>query len=143
MSEAPKHSVSVAGAIVRDDGRVLLVRRRDNGHWEPPGGVLDLEESIPEGLERELLEETGLHVQVDTLTGVYKNVARGIVALVFRCRPGGGGLAASAETDDFLWAHEQELDGLVQDVYAIRLRDALHYRGQPAVRTHDGIRVVA
>ena len=40
----PKHSVSVAGIVVDDHGRVLVIRRDDNGRWEPPGGVLELDE---------------------------------------------------------------------------------------------------
>ena len=42
MSPAPLHSVSVAAAVIDDHGRALAIRRRDNGHWEPPGGVLEL-----------------------------------------------------------------------------------------------------
>ena len=78
------HSVSVAAAVVEAD-RLLGVRRRDNGRWEPPGGVLELGETIHDGLVREVLEETGLVVEPDYLTGVYKNMRHGIVALVFRC----------------------------------------------------------
>jgi 8-oxo-dGTP diphosphatase len=143
MSQAPQHSVSVAAAVIRDDGRVLVVCRRDNGHWEPPGGILEIDESIPEGLAREVAEETGLNVELETLTGVYKNLARGIVALVFRCRPAGGTLATGAESADFLWATNEQLDGLMQPVYAIRLHDALCYTDRPAIRSHDGARVVA
>jgi 8-oxo-dGTP pyrophosphatase MutT (NUDIX family) len=54
-----RHSVSVAGVITDDDGRALLIRRRDTLHWEPPGGVLELDESIEAGLRREVREETG------------------------------------------------------------------------------------
>ncbi|MCX5074190.1 NUDIX domain-containing protein [Streptomyces sp. NBC_00513] len=43
-SEAP-HSVSVAGAVLREDGRLLAIRRADSGTWELPGGVLELSES--------------------------------------------------------------------------------------------------
>jgi 8-oxo-dGTP diphosphatase len=87
IGNTPRHSVSVAGVVVRDDGRVLVLQRRDNGHWEPPGGVLELAETFDEGVRREVAEETGVQVEVERLTGVYKNVKRGIVALVFRCRP--------------------------------------------------------
>ena len=87
MPNTPQHSVSVAGVVVNDDGEVLVIRRRDNGHWEPPGGVLELGETFEEGVRREVLEETGVLVRVDRLTGVYKNMKRGVVALVFRCTP--------------------------------------------------------
>jgi len=82
----PRHSVSVAGVITDGTGRALLVQRRDNQHWEPPGGILELEESIHDGLRREVLEETGLEIEPVVLTGVYKNMPRGIIALVFHCR---------------------------------------------------------
>ncbi len=60
VPDSAKHSVSVAAAVVDADGRILVIRRRDNGHWEPPGGVLELDETIEDGLRREVLEETGL-----------------------------------------------------------------------------------
>src|SRR3954469_9135931 len=86
VNETPRHSVSVAAAIFDESGEnVLLIKRRDNGHWEPPGGVLELNETIEEGLRREVREETGAEIEVGPLTGVYKNMNRGIVALVFNC----------------------------------------------------------
>jgi len=60
----PQHSVSVAGVVVRDDGRVLAIRRADNGTWEPPGGVLELSETLEDGVRREVYEETGVKVSV-------------------------------------------------------------------------------
>ena len=73
-SQPPRHSVSVSGVITDDHGRALLIQRRDNHHWEPPGGVLELDEAIEDGLRREVREETGLDIEPDTLTGVYKNM---------------------------------------------------------------------
>ena len=49
MADTPKHSVSVAGIVVDDQDRVLVIQRRDNGHWEPPGGVLELDEAPADG----------------------------------------------------------------------------------------------
>ena len=69
MSDMPKYSVSVAGIVVRDDGRILAVRRRDNHHWEPPGAALEPAETFDQGVRREVLEETGIEVQVERLTG--------------------------------------------------------------------------
>ena len=70
--EPATHSVSVAGVVIDEDGRVLVIERRDNGHWESPGGILELGETFEEGVRREVLEETGVQVSVGALTGVYK-----------------------------------------------------------------------
>jgi 8-oxo-dGTP diphosphatase len=47
------------------------------------------------------LPETGLDVEPDRLTGVYKNMVRGIVALVSRCKITGGQMSPTAETAAF------------------------------------------
>lgn len=142
VTDQPRHSVSVAGVIVDDAGRALLVRRRDNGHWEPPGGVLELDEDIEDGLRREVYEETGLFVQPSALTGVYKNIDRGIVALVFRCRVSGGALTLSDETAELRWATAAEAVSLTSQAYAVRITDALDQATPPAIRTHDGVKLV-
>ncbi|MFD3685759.1 NUDIX hydrolase [Nocardiopsis sp. NPDC058631] len=135
----PLHSVSVAGAVIREDGRMLAIQRRDNGTWEPPGGVLELDETPEDGVVREVLEETGVHVEVEQLTGVYKNMARGIVALVFRCKPSGGEESTTSEATSVEWLTPDEVKKQMREVYAVRLLDALE-PNIPHVRSHDGIR---
>ena len=138
----PRHSVSVSGVITDDHGRALLIQRRDNHHWEPPGGVLELDEAIEDGLRREVREETGLDIEPDTLTGVYKNMNRGIIALVFRCKVTGGELTANDEVTDFRWADESNIRQLASQAYAVRILDAVRASTAPAVRQHDGIRML-
>ncbi len=140
MTDSPLHSVSVAGVVVDDTGRALLIQRRDNGRWEPPGGILELDESIEEGVVREVREESGLTVAVERLTGVYKNTARGIVALVFRCHPLSGTATPTREAIAIQWAEADEVPSLADEVYAIRILDALHST-MPQIRTHDGHRI--
>ncbi|MDP2994329.1 MAG: NUDIX domain-containing protein, partial [Anaerolineales bacterium] len=53
--------------------KVLLTRRTDNGMWCLPGGMIEAGESVAEGCEREVWEETGLRVRVTRLTGVYSD----------------------------------------------------------------------
>ncbi|HEY0998346.1 MAG TPA: NUDIX hydrolase [Streptosporangiaceae bacterium] len=137
-----RHSVSVAGVITDDDGRALLVRRRDTLRWEPPGGVLELDESIEAGLRREVREETGLTIEPVALTGVYKNMSRGIVALVFRCNVVSGQLRLNDEVSRFQWATPAEVSALVDEAFAVRVLDALANRPVPAVRHHDGVNIV-
>lgn len=141
MTGSSQHSVSVAAVVVDDAGRALLVRRRDNGHWEPPGGVLEPDETIIEGLRREVAEETGLDVVVGDLTGVYKNMAHAIVALVFRCRVQGGSLRTNGEVSEFRWMSLDQVSAELDEAYAVRVVDAL--RGDAAaIRAHDGYRLL-
>ncbi len=57
---------------VLPDGRIVLVRRRDDGCWSLPGGIVEWGEDIPTTIRRELAEETGLElVAIGRLVGVY------------------------------------------------------------------------
>jgi 8-oxo-dGTP diphosphatase len=140
VSDTPKHSVSVTGIVVRDDGRVLAVCRRDNQHWEPPGGVLELHETFDQGVRREVLEETGVDVQVERLSGVYKNMPRGIVALVFRCSPVGGRPAPTNEASSVSWLTIEQIQQHMDPAYVIRVTDA--FADQASARVHDGVNLV-
>ncbi len=137
-----RHSVSVAGVIIDDQGRALLVQRRDNGHWEAPGGILELDEDITTGLRREVREETGLEVEPERLTGIYKNMPRGIVALVFRCRVIDGTLIETDESRDFRWVTADQVASLASEAFAIRVLDAMRTDGSTMIRQHDGVRLI-
>jgi 8-oxo-dGTP diphosphatase len=137
--ETPKHSVSVAGIVVDDQDRVLVIKRRDNGHWEPPGGVLELGETFEEGVKREVLEETGISVEVERLTGAYKNMNQGIVALVFRCRPDDYvHVKSSDEAESVRWVELDLATELMSEAYGVRVRDAFSASNARA-RAHDGV----
>lgn len=143
MSDTPRHSVSVAAAIFDDSGEnVLLIKRRDNGKWEPPGGVLELNETIEDGLRREVREETGAEIAIGPLTGVYKNMALGIVALVFRCRLASDPpVAASQEAVEVAWKDLHFVQLEMVQAYAIRVQDAAQSKVQ--VRVHDGVNLIS
>lgn len=138
---APTHSVSVAGVVVRNNGRVLAIQRRDNGRWEAPGGVLELGETFEQGVRREVREETGIAVEVDRLTGAYKNMPRGVVALVYRCHPAGGRATTTDESRRVEWLTVDDVQERMAPAYAIRVLDAL--TDNPASRAHDGVHLLA
>jgi len=141
-TQSPRHSVSVAGIVIDDHGRALLIRRLDSRRWEPPGGVLELGEGIHDGLRREVWEETGLAVEPIVLSGVYKNMPHAVIALVFLCKITGGALAINGEVSDFRWVTESETSRLMTEAYAVRVLDALHSEGPAAVRRHDGVHLL-
>lgn len=140
MGTAPKHSVSVAGVVIDGQDRVLTIQRQDNSHWEPPGGILELDESFEDGVRREVAEETGMTVRVERLTGVYKNVSRGIVALVFRCAPGPEQAHPTDEAKAVRWMTRDEVRESMDPAFAVRILDA--FGDAPSVRAHDGVNLL-
>jgi 8-oxo-dGTP diphosphatase len=142
VHETPRHSVSVSAVVVDQQDRVLLIRRHDNGEWQSPGGILELDEDIHAGLRREVLEETGYSVEPQRLTGVYKNMPRGVVALVFLCQVLHGDATPSEETSDVVWVPLREVQARMTDAFAVRVLDALTPTDSVAVRAHDGCRLI-
>jgi ADP-ribose pyrophosphatase YjhB (NUDIX family) len=105
--------------------------------------VVEANETIPDALQREILEETGIKIALPaTLTGVYKNMTGLIVSLVFRCEAIDGAPSTSDETRALRWVTRDEVADLADEAYAIRVLDALDGASPPAVRAHDGVRLI-
>lgn len=88
--------VGVAVIGLTPDGSIVLVRRRDNGQWSLPGGLVDWGETIAQAASREFKEETGFTLKTITrLVGVYSQPHRDprihsvCVTLVAEVIPGG------------------------------------------------------
>lgn len=69
---------NAAFGIVRKNDRILLMKIaepfRDAHKWNFPGGVIENGESIPEGLEREILEETNIVASVSNLVDNFHTI---------------------------------------------------------------------
>lgn len=117
-----KIRVGCSAAIFNADGKVLLTRRADNGQWCLPSGGMDAGESTVEAAVREVFEETGLHVRMTRLVGVYSDpnqlvmYADGnkvqILAVHFEAEIIGGELGLSEETTDFGYFSRAEVDAM-------------------------------
>ena len=114
-----------------------MIKRRDNGGWQAPGRILEATEQIEEGLRREVLEETGVEIEAEHLTGVYKHMGLGVVALVFKCRAIGGTAGPTDESVAAEWRMPKEITSEMTEALAIRVQDALS-GPWPHVRAHDG-----
>jgi 8-oxo-dGTP diphosphatase len=136
LAKLPRHSVSVAGIVINASGQVLVIRRRDNGHWQPPGGVLELDETFEQGVVREVAEETGAHVAIERLSGVYKNMTSGIVAIAFRCLLLTEPAEQTQEAAEVSWINPADIPRVMTPTFAARVLDALE--PMPQVRIHDG-----
>lgn len=84
-----------AGGLVVDDGHILLIRNRQ-GHWGLPKGHWETGELLAETAVREVLEETGLQVEVGDLAFItefrHMDGREHLVQFFFEARPLGGAL---------------------------------------------------
>jgi 8-oxo-dGTP diphosphatase len=120
--EYPDAPIVGVGAIVIDQGKVLLVRRGQQplqGEWSLPGGALELGETLELGVAREVLEETGLSVLplkiVEVVDRITKDEASGriryhYVLVDFLCRLVAGSLCAASDATEACWAERNQLN---------------------------------
>ena len=102
--------VGVGAVILTDEGKVVLIKRRNEplaGQWSLPGGGLELGESLEAGTAREVLEETGLVVSVGPMIEVFDRILLNddgsvkfhFVLVDYLCRPRGGRLQAGSDVE--------------------------------------------
>lgn len=121
--EYPEFPIVGVGAVILNQNRVLLVRRAHaplQGEWSLPGGVLELGETLEDGIRREVLEETGLVIEPLTIVEVFDRISRDAegriqfhyVLVDYLCRIAGGSLACATDAVDARWAGRDELDSV-------------------------------
>ncbi len=135
---------TLAQAVVRSEGRVLLAVRDTLRGWELPGGTVRAGESLEDSLHRELREETGLEIAVRRLVGTYSRTGfRAHVAHVFECEVAGGEVRPSPETPELAWFDPAALPRTIFPWFRGPLEDALANLPGPVERTeHQGLRAI-
>ncbi|HEY0690944.1 MAG TPA: NUDIX domain-containing protein [Kribbella sp.] len=134
--------VAVTAVIQDQAGRLLLIRRTDNDLYAIPGGGLELGETLTETVQREVMEETGVNVQVTGLIGVYSDPhhvieftdgeVRQEFSICFHATPTGGDLRTSDESKEVLWVSPADLDKLnIHPSIQLRIRHGLEHRDEP------------
>lgn len=112
--------ITVKAVVIGEDGQVLLLKRaKDNntnaGKWDIPGGLLEFNETVEEVLKREILEETGLEVEIGPVIRVsefpkesklFKNEKRSLRFIAY-CH-GDTDVKLSDEHSEFLWLEMDE-----------------------------------
>ena len=143
----PSRPVVGVGAIITDGDRVLLVRRGrepSKGLWSIPGGMLELGESLVEGIRREVREEVGLEVRVLEIVEVLDRVIYDddgkieyhYVLVDYVCKPLSGTLRVADDADAAEWVNRRDVSSyeitkgtpaVIEKAFAVR--DALAGRG--------------
>ena len=117
----PERPIVGIGAVIVDDrGRVVLIKRRYDplaGRWSLPGGAVELGETLEASVAREMLEETGLDVDVGPVIEVFdritvdddRRVRYHYVLVDYLCWPVGGELCAGGDVDDAVFVAPADL----------------------------------
>lgn len=114
MTTGDRPIVGVGVVVVQDD-RILLIKRGsepNKGLWAVPGGKVDLGETLREAARREVMEETGLDVEIGDVIWVGDSITTHghIVLIDFVGNVNGGELAASDDADEAAWVAINEAD---------------------------------
>ena len=110
----PQRPVLGIGALIFDRGRILLVERGREplkGYWSLPGGVLEIGETLEQGIIREVREETGLEVEPLKMLEIFERIIRDsqgapeyhYVLIDYVCRVTGGSLRAADDASRVAW----------------------------------------
>lgn len=93
----PKHIVT-AGAIVMNDQKEILLIKGPRRGWEPPGGRVELGESIRDAAIRETKEESGIDIEIINFCGIFQDVRNSVCSTLFVGKAIGGVPTTSAES---------------------------------------------
>lgn len=136
--EYPAAPIVAVGVVIREGGRLLLVRRAQEpakGLWTFPGGAVELGEELDAAARREALEETGLEIEIEDVAIVFDRIDRRgdqiryhYVIIDYFARPVGGVLHADSDVSAVRWVSYSDLEGLPMTELAREL--ALDLLGQ-------------
>jgi len=146
---APQANALVPAAsvvVVNSKFEILLHRRRNNDMWALPGGVMEIGESIAQCATREVLEETGIQVNIEGIVGIYSDPrhvfayddgeVRQEFSICFSASVAAGSLQASNESHEVAFVPRADIESLPM-IESIRLRinDYHHMvKEAPAIR---------
>lgn len=116
----PASPIVGVGAVILDGSRVLLVKRAHaplKGEWSLPGGAVELGETIEAAVAREVLEETGIVVDVGPIVEVLDRVQHTpdgrveyhFVIIDYLCAVRTGVAAHGSDAEDIRWVDISEL----------------------------------
>jgi mutator protein MutT len=121
--EYPLAPLVGVGAVVVEEGRVLLVRRGREplkGQWSLPGGLVETGESLEDAVRREVREETGLAIRPLGVLEIFERIMRDTegkpeyhyVLIDYVCAVSGGELCAGDDAGQVEWVRRRDLKKL-------------------------------
>ncbi len=138
----PTHIIAAAGIVVNDNDEVLMVKTHRGG-WVFPGGQVEIGENVIDAVRREVMEETGVEIEVGEVFCISSNTCKypgynGVkevptkIMLDFICRAKGGTPRPSDENSESAFLSKDKVQELITAPAVIeRYKAYLEYSGRP------------
>jgi len=124
-------TIGAFGIIFDEQGRVLLCHREDLDVWNLPGGRVDSGEMPTDAVIREVLEESGLDVEIGRLVGVYGKINKDELDFSFICYSIGGQLSITDGAGEAKYFEVNNLPFNTNPKHVERIHDAVNPSLQP------------
>lgn len=136
----PNSIVPATAVAIIEEGKLLLVHRKDNDKWAMPGGTIEFGESIQQCAIRELKEETGYDIELTGIVDVYSDPGilveyadsevRQEYTTVFSGNVVGGSMECDDESYEAKWVPLEEVVTYpMAESQLIRIKDVLKKNG--------------
>lgn len=138
----PTHIIAGAGIVINDKEEVLMVKTHNQG-WVFPGGQVEVGENVIDAVKREIMEETGVDVEVGEVFCIASNTGKypgynGVkevptkLMLDFICKAKGGAPRPSEENSESTYVPKDKvLDMIKAPAIIERYKAFLEYAGRP------------
>ncbi len=137
----PAHIIAGAGIVINEDDEVLMVKAYRGG-WVFPGGQVEVGENVIDAVKREVMEETGIDIEVGEVFCISSNTGKhpghsGVkevptkIMLDFICKARSGTPRPSAENSESAFIPKAKVLGLIEAPAIIeRYKAYLEYTGR-------------
>ena len=138
----PTHIIAAAGIVINDNDEILMVKTHRGG-WVFPGGQVEVGENVIDAVKREVMEETGIDIEVGEVFCISSNTCtypgyNGVkevptkIMLNFICRAKGGIPRPSDENSESAFFSRDKVQELITAPAIVeRFKAYLEYEGRP------------
>ena len=138
----PTHIIAAAGIVINEKDEVLMVKA-NHGGWVFPGGQVEVGENVIDAVKREVMEETGIEIEVGEVFCISSNTCKypgynGVkevptkIMLDFLCRAKGGIPRPSDENaESAFFSRDKARELITAPAVAERFKAYLEYAGRP------------
>lgn len=127
------HKLAVSVMVLKED-KILLVKEKRRG-WEFPGGFVGDKEPLMEAAIREVKEESGIDIEIQSFCGVYRNDKKSTCVFQFIGKAIGGDISVDAEClEAGFFTIKEAIERITSSSFKSRIQDCLEKEKHPFIK---------